>query len=114
MDSAMNGDPIGQTADAGEEVVDDTVDETAQAIREIRADINSMRVDIAAMRSDSSHGSGTATTDAAVGHENPENEEDEDPPVFRTSRPKTRDSWDHYAHERRPIRKHGLFKRLFG
>ena len=109
-----NGDPINDAADAGGEVVDDSVDETAQAIREIRADISSMRVDIAAMREGGSHSDGQATGDVATGHENPDNEEDEDPPVFKTSPKKTRDSWDHYAFERRPVRKHGLFKRLFG
>ena len=107
-------DPIGQTAEDAGEVMDDGVDETARAIQEIRADINSMRVDIAAMRGDSQHPSGGATGDVATGHENPTDEEDDDPPVIRTSPRRQRDTWDHFAYERRPVRKHGLFRRLFG
>ncbi len=96
-----------------QEAVDETEDEVAQAIQEIRSDISSMRVDIAALRGENHEQN---QFDAATGHENPENEEDEDeddPPVIKTSKKPHRER-DPYLFERRPVRKHSLFRRLFG
>lgn len=100
-------DPIEETEDVAEEAVD----ETAQAIQRIEADISSMKVDIAALRGE---GQEQNEFDTATGHENPEDAEDQDdPPVFKTSKKPVREK-DPYLFERRPIRKHSLFRRLFG
>lgn len=100
-------DPIEETEDVAEEAVD----ETAQRIEQLERDVESMRIDLAALRGEN-HDVNDA--DVSTGHENPDNEEDDDdPPVFKTSK-KTVKERDPYLFERRPIRKHGLFRRLFG
>jgi len=101
-------DEVDNTAEEVEEQVEDTEEDIREILKRIEDDITGIRIDV-----DSLKGDGASSVDAATPPAADSEAGSTSAGVKTEDNPDTDKEDDPYLRERRPVRRHGLFRRLF-